>query len=88
MELKDLIEKIPEESKKEILEGLMDIILKSSNQLSSNLAKSFLYKFQKDELSSNEGIVQALEISKVLEHEKTLDFLIKKGFQEIASMLK
>jgi hypothetical protein len=88
MEFESLIKGLSQKSKEEILEGLIDIILKSSNQLSSNLAKSFLYKFQKDELTSDEGLAQLLEISNALEHEKTLDFLSKKGLQEIVSALK
>ncbi|MEM3506185.1 MAG: hypothetical protein QW589_05405 [Candidatus Bathyarchaeia archaeon] len=88
MELESLIKGLSQRSKEEILEGLTNIVLKSSNQLSSSLAKSFLYKFQKNELTSNEGLAQLIEISKALEYEKTLDFLSKKGFQELVNFLK
>ena len=71
-------------------EKLIDIVLNSSNasKMPSDLAKTILYYWQRDQLATEVGLHRVLEASMILEPEKTVDLMEELGLSKIVVMLK
>jgi len=71
-------------------EKLVDIILNSSkaSKMPSDLAKTILYYWQRDQLATEVGLQRLLEASMILEPEKTISLMEEFGLSEVVVMLK
>lgn len=71
-------------------EKLIDMILNSPNasKMPSDLAKTILYYWQRDQLATEVGLHRLLVASMVLEPEKTISLMEELGLPEIVVMLK
>jgi hypothetical protein len=71
-------------------EKLIDIVLNSPNasKMPSDLAKTILYYWQRDQLSSEIGIQKLLEAAMILEPEKTIQTMEELGLPEVVAILK
>ena len=71
-------------------EKLIDITLNSPNasKMPSDLAKTILYYWQRDQLATEVGLHRLLEASMILEPEKTISLMEELGLPEIVVMLK
>jgi len=71
-------------------EKLIDIILNSPNagKMPSDLAKTILYYWQRDQLATEVGLQRLLEASTLLEPQKTVSLMEELGLSEIVVMLK
>lgn len=89
-EILDVLEYIGETEKNVLSRKLLDIILKSKNSqnLSPALAKRFLIQYRSHNLESPEVFRTLLEISIVLDSEKTADKLKELNFIEAANKIR
>lgn len=71
-------------------EKLVDITLNSSNagRMPSDLAKTILYYWQRDQLATEIGLQRLLEASMILEPEKTIRVMGDLGLPEIVTLLE
>jgi hypothetical protein len=71
-------------------EKFIDIILNSPNasKMPSDLAKTILYYWQRDQLATEVGLQRLLEASMILEPGKSISLMEELGLQEIVVMLK
>jgi hypothetical protein len=71
-------------------EKLIDIVLNSPNasKMPSDLAKTILYYWQRDQLATEVGLQRVLEASMILEPEKTVNLMEELGLSKIVVMLK
>jgi len=71
-------------------EKLIDMILNSPNagKMPSDLAKTILYYWQRDQLATEVGLQRLLEASMILEPEKAISLMEELGLSEIVVMLK
>jgi hypothetical protein len=71
-------------------EKLVDIVLNSSNaeKMPSDLAKTILYYWQRDQLATEVGLQRLLEAAMILEPEKTIETMDSLGLPELVIMLK
>jgi len=71
-------------------EKLVDIVLNSSNaeKMPSDLAKTILYYWQRDQLATEVGLKRLLEAAMILEPEKTIETIDSLGLSELVIMLK
>ncbi len=90
MAMEKIARKIPTSLWNEASEKLIDIILNSPNasNMPSDLAKTILYYWQRDQLATEIGLQRLLEAAMILEHEKTINLMEELGVHEIAVMLK
>lgn len=91
MELSNVAKKFPASIREIVVEKLMDLILNSKNagNMPSGLAKTILYYWQRDVLTTDVGMERLLEAAVLLEPEATVTTLgTELGLQEVAIMLK
>ena len=90
MAIEKIARKIPRSLWKDASEKLIDLILESSNasKMPSNLAKTILYYWQRDQLATEIGLQRLLEASINLEPEKTINTLDELGLTELVITLK
>lgn len=90
MALEKIARNIPESLWSEASEKLVDIVLNSPNasKMPSDLAKTILYYWQRDQLATEVGLHRLLEASMILEPEKTISLMEELGLPEIVAMLK
>lgn len=90
MSYPELVELVPTEKRKDIVDKLVDIILssKNANRLSSSVANTILYQWQLNLLTSELGLSALLEAAVLLEQEKTLSVLRELQLVEIADKVK
>jgi len=90
MPLEDISRNIPTSLRSVASEKLIDTILNSLNasKMPSDLAKTILYHWQRDQLSTEVGLQRLLEASMILEPDKTISLMEELGLSEIALMLK
>jgi hypothetical protein len=91
MELSNVAKKVPASIREIVVEKLMDLILNSKNagNMPSGLAKTILYYWQRDVLTTDVGMERLLEAAVLLEPEATVTTLgTELGLQEVAIMLK
>lgn len=90
MALEKAARKIPFSLWDEASEKLIDIVLNSPNasKMPSDLAKTILYYWQRDQLTTEVGLQRLLEASTLLEPEKTINAMEELGLAEIVVMLK
>jgi len=71
-------------------EKLINITLNSPNasKMPSDLAKTILYYWQRDQLATEVGLHRLLEASLILEPDKTISLMEELGLSEIVVMLK
>jgi len=71
-------------------EKLIDVVLNSPNasKMPSDLAKTILYYWQRDQLATEVGLHRLLEASILLEPEKTVNLMEEFGLSEIVVMLR
>jgi hypothetical protein len=90
MKLEKIVERIPSSSWEAISEKLIDIVLNSSNsnKMPSGLAKTILYYWQRDQLTTKIGIQRLLEASALIDPEETVEVLKELGLQEAIAVIK
>lgn len=90
MALEKISRKIPASLRNLASEKLIDVVLNSSNadKMPSDLAKTILYYWQRDQLATEVGLQHLLEASMILEPEKTIGVMEELGLSEIVLMLK
>jgi len=90
MTLEKIVRKIPSSSWEDTSERLIDIVLNSpnGNKMSSGLAKTILYYWQRDQLATEIGLQRLLEASMMVDPEKTIGVLRELGFQELVAVLE
>lgn len=71
-------------------EKLTDLILNSPNasKMPTDLAKTILYYWQRDQLTTEVGLHRLLKASMILEPEKTVSLMEELGLSEIVVMLR
>ena len=90
MALERIARKVPASLWTILSEELVDITLNSSNagKLPSDLAKTILYYWQRDQLATEVGLQRLLEAAMLLEPEKTIELMDSLGMPELVIMLK
>jgi len=90
MAMEKIARNIPASLWNEASEKLIDIVLNSPNasKMPSDLAKTILYYWQRDQLATEVGLQRLLEASALLEPEKTISLMEELGLSEIVVMLK
>ncbi|MGQ9641661.1 MAG: hypothetical protein ACUVUF_06010 [Candidatus Bathycorpusculaceae bacterium] len=90
MSLEKIARNIPASLWNEASEKLVDMVLNSQNasKMPSDLAKTILYYWQRDQLATEVGLQRLLEASMMLEPEKTISLMEELGLPQIAAMLK
>jgi len=90
MSLEKIARNIPESLWNDASEKLIDVVLNSANasKMPSDLAKTILYYWQRDQLATEIGLHRLLEASMILEPEKTMSLMGELGLSEIVAMLK
>ena len=90
MALERIARKIPTSLWTTASEKLIDIVLNSSNaeKMPSDLAKTILYYWQRDQLATEVGLQRLLEATMILEPEKTIETIDSLGLPELVIMLK
>ncbi|MEM2439959.1 MAG: hypothetical protein QW493_01930 [Candidatus Bathyarchaeia archaeon] len=90
MSLEKIARNIPASLWNEISEKLVDMVLNSQNasKMPSDLAKTILYYWQRDQLATEVGLQRLLEASVMLEPEKTISLMEELGLPQIVAMLK
>ena len=90
MALERIARKVPTSLWAILSEELVDITLNSSNaeKLPSDLAKTILYYWQRDQLATEVGLQRLLEAAMLLEPEKTIELMDSLGMPELVIMLK
>jgi len=88
--LERIARKVPTSLWTILSEKLIDITLNSSNaeKLPSDLAKTILYYWQRDQLATGVGLQRLLEATMLLEPEKTIELMDSLGMPELVIMLK
>jgi len=88
--LERIARKVPTSLWTILSEELIDITLNSSNaeKLPSDLAKTILYYWQRDQLATEVGLQRLLEAAMLLEAEKTIELIDSLGMPELVIMLK
>ena len=81
MGIKEIIEKVKDEEKNVFSEKLTDVLLeaKGSADVPSSLAKKILYKWQGDQLSSDEGLKYLLKAAMKADEERSKAILDEMG---------
>ena len=90
VDLSEVVAKIPRSSRSSLSTQLVDILLnaKGGDKLSSSLAKSFLYLWQKDRLEEDEGLEVLLKAALALDAEATLKQLRESNLDEVADAIQ
>ncbi|MGQ9624766.1 MAG: hypothetical protein ACUVT9_05285 [Candidatus Bathycorpusculaceae bacterium] len=90
MSLEKIARNIPASLWNEASEKLVDMVLNSQNasKMPSDLAKTILYYWQRDQLATEVGLQRLLEASMMLEPEKTISLMEELGLPQIVAMLK
>lgn len=90
MALEKIARKIPASLMNVASEKLIDLVLNSPNasKMPSDLAKTILYYWQRDQLATEVGLQRILEASTILEPEKTITLMEELGLPAIVVMLK
>ena len=90
MAVEKIARKVPASLWNVASEKLVDIALNSPNasKMPSDLAKTILYYWQRDQLATEVGLQRLLEASMILEPNKTISLMEELGLSEIVVMLK
>jgi len=90
MALEKIARKIPASLMNVASEKLIDLVLNSPNasKMPSDLAKTILYYWQRDQLATEVGLQRILEASMILEPEKTISLMEELGLPAIVVMLR
>lgn len=90
MALEKIARNIPASLWNEASEKLVDLVLNSQNasKMPSDLAKTILYYWQRDQLATEVGLQRLLEASTLLEPEKTVSLMEELGLSEMVATLK
>jgi len=90
MSIDEIIKQLPAASWNAISEKLADIILnsKSGDKMPSDLAKTILYHWQKDQLATETGLQKLLKAAVMLEPEKTTKIFEELDLAQISMVLK
>jgi hypothetical protein len=78
---KDIIEKVKDEERNDLSVKLTDVLLeaKGGAAVPSSLAKKILYRWQGDQLSSNEGLKYLLKAAMYADEERSKAILDEMG---------
>ena len=90
MGVEKIARKIPESLWEIASERLIDIILNSPNagKMPSSLAKTILYYWQRDQLTTEAGLERLIEAALILEPEKTVSLMEDLGLPEVVVMIR
>lgn len=90
MEVEEAVRKIPASLWRAASERMIDMILNSPNadEMPSDLAKTILYYWQRDQLATEIGLQRLLEAAMRLEPEKTIGLIEELGLPELVVILR
>lgn len=90
MAVEKIARKIPESLWEVASERLIDIILNSPNagKMPSSLAKTILYYWQRDQLTTEVGLERLIEAALIIEPEKTVRLMEDLGLPEVVVMMR
>lgn len=90
MAIEEAVRKIPTSLWGTASERMIDVILNSSNadDMPSDLAKTILYYWQRDQLATEAGLQRLLEAAMRLEPEKTISIVEELGLSELVVILR
>jgi len=90
MGVEEAVRNIPASLWKTASERMIDMILNSSNadNMPSDLAKTILYYWQRDQLATEVGLQRLLEAAMRLEPEKAITLMEELGLQEAVVTLR
>lgn len=90
MALEKISRMIPASLRDVASEKLIDIILNSPNadRMPSDMAKTILYYWQRDQLATEVGLQRLLEAAMILEPEKTFSVMEDLGLREVVVALR
>jgi len=90
VDVSEVVARIPRSSRGSLSTQLVDILLnaKGGDKLSSSLAKSFLYLWQKNRLEEDEGMEVLLKAALALDVEATLKQLKESNLSEVADAIQ
>ncbi len=88
--MKEVVKSIPLSLREVVSNKLIKIITSSSNshKIPSSLARSLLYYWQRDLLSSEVGLMKLIEASLILEYDKTVKILADLGLNEAVKLVR
>jgi hypothetical protein len=89
LSMEELIRRIPVSLWNIASERLIDIVLNSpqGSRMSSDLAKTILFYWQRDQLATEIGLQKLIEAAMTLEPEKTVSLMEEFGLWELATVL-
>jgi len=90
MRVEEVVRGIPMSLWRTASERMIDMILNSSNadNMPSDLAKTILYYWQRDQLATEVGLQRLLEAAMRLEPEKTIGLMEELGLPEVVVTLR
>ena len=90
MAMEKIVRKIPASLWSVASDKLVDLVLNSANgeRMPSDLAKTILFYWQRDQLATEVGLQRVIEAAMILEPEKTIGVIDELGLQELVIMLK
>jgi len=88
--MEKIVRKIPASLWSVASDKLVDLVLNSANgeRMPSDLAKTILFYWQRDQLATEVGLQRVIEAAMILEPEKTIGVIDELGLQELVIMLK
>ena len=88
--MEKIVRKIPASLWSVASDKLVDLVLNSANgeRMPSDLAKTILFYWQRDQLATEVGLQRVIEAAMILEPEKTIGVIDELGLHELVIMLK
>jgi len=88
--MEKIVKKIPTSLWGVASDKLVDLVLNSANgeRMPSDLAKTILFYWQRDQLATEIGLQRLMEAAMILEPEKTIGVIDELGLHELVIMLR
>jgi len=88
--MEKIVKRIPTSLWSVASEKLVDLVLNSANgeRMPSDLAKTILFYWQRDQLATEIGLQRLMEAAMILEPEKTIGVIDELGLRELVIMLR
>ncbi len=85
-----IVRKIPTSLWSVASDKLVDLVLNSANgeKMPSDLAKTILFYWQRDQLATEIGLQRVMEAAMILEPEKTIGVMDELGLRELVVLLR
>lgn len=88
--MKEVVKLIPPSLRETVSNELIKVITSSPHgrRIPSSIARSLLYYWQRDQLSTEIGLAKLIEASLILEQDRTIKILIDLGLDEAVRAIK